>query len=52
MFDKIIENFNPMNFVNNLKYLGQGMLGILIVMVIIIVVTSLLNKFASKKNED
>ena len=45
-------NFNPLNFVANLKYMGLGMLAILIVIGVIIVVTHLLNKFASDKKED
>ena len=38
-------NFN--NFVENLPYMGKGMLGILIVMGAIILVTVLLNKIFS-----
>ena len=41
-------NFNPMNFIYNLKYMGSGMLIILIVMAIIIACTMLLNKLPSK----
>ena len=41
--------FEPMNFITNLKYMGTGMLGILIVMGVIIVVTMLLNKLTEKK---
>ncbi len=44
-------NFEPMNFVNNLSYMGWGMLGILIVMGIIIVVTMILEKVTSPKSE-
>lgn len=40
-------NFNPMNFIYNLKYMGSGMLIILIVMAIIIACTMLLNKIPS-----
>ena len=41
-------NFN--NFVDNLPYMGKGMVGILIVMGVIILVTAVLNKvFADKK---
>lgn len=43
-------NINPMNFIINLKYMGIGMLGILIVIGVIILVTMLLNKVTSKKN--
>lgn len=39
---------NPMNFINNLHYMGKGMLSILIVIGIIILVTMLLNKITSK----
>lgn len=42
-------NINPMNFVYNLKYMGTGMLGILIVIGVIILVTMLLNKVTAKK---
>ena len=41
--------FEPMNFVENLSYMGKGMLGILIVMGAIILVTVVLNKFFSDK---
>ena len=42
--------FEPMNFVENLSYMGKGMLGILIVMGAIILVTVVLNKiFFDKK---
>ncbi len=37
------------NFVKNLPYMGQGMLGILIVMGAIILVTVILNKVFSDK---
>ncbi len=43
-------NFNPMNFINNLRYMGLGMVGIFAVIGVIILVTILLNKiFSSKK---
>ena len=41
--------FEPMNFVENLSYMGKGMLGILIVMCAIILVTVVLNKIFSDK---
>ena len=41
--------FEPMNFVENLSYMGIGMLGILIVMGAIILVTVVLNKIFSDK---
>lgn len=42
-------NINPMNFVYNLKYMGIGMLGIIIVIGIIILVTTILNKVTNEK---
>jgi len=42
-------NINPMNFVYNLKYMGIGMLGIIIVIGIIILVTTILNKVTKDK---
>lgn len=36
--------FNAMNFIYNLKYMGLGMLGILVVIGVIILVTMTLNK--------
>ncbi len=41
--------FEPINFVNNLSYMGVGMLCILIVMGVIIVVTSILNFITTRK---
>ncbi|MEE1046806.1 MAG: oxaloacetate decarboxylase [Clostridia bacterium] len=43
-------NINPMNFIYNLKYMGVGMLGILIVIGVIILVTMILNKVTAKKD--
>jgi hypothetical protein len=40
--------FNPMAFVDNLYYMGMGMLGIIIVMGVLIAITTLLNKIFSK----
>ena len=37
--------FEPANFVENLKYMGLGMLGIFIVIGVINGVTAILNKF-------
>ncbi len=43
--------FKAGNFLDNLHYMGKGMLGIAIVMGAIILTTVLLNKiFSSKKN--
>jgi branched-subunit amino acid transport protein len=41
--------FTPMNFVENLKYMGLGMLAIIIVMGAIILVTMALNSATKKK---
>ncbi len=41
-------DFNPMAFVDNLYYMGMGMLGIIIVMGVLIGITTLLNKIFSK----
>ncbi|MBO5105597.1 MAG: hypothetical protein J6C29_01720 [Clostridia bacterium] len=41
--------FNPMNFVNNLGYMGVGMLIIIAVIGVIIGATTLLNKFTGGK---
>ena len=45
--------FEPMAFVDNLKYMGLGMLGIFIVIGVIAATTVLLNSiFSNKKKED
>ncbi len=41
-------NFEPYNFVKSLKYMGEGMLGIILVIGVIIGITMFLN-FATKK---
>lgn len=41
--------FQPMNFVNNLQYMGVGMLTIFIVIGVIILATLLINKIFSGK---
>ena len=43
--------FNPMNFVSNLKYMGLGMLGIFVVIGVIILLTVILNK-ATKSSDN
>ena len=42
--------FEPMNFVNNLVYMGKGMLGIMAVMAVVIITVVILNKVFSSKN--
>ncbi len=45
-------NFTPMHFVDNLYYMGLGLLGIFIVMGVIILVTVILDRAtSSKKNK-
>ncbi len=44
-------NFNAMNFVANLKYMGIGMLGIMIVMGVLILSIVVLNKLTSPKKK-
>ena len=41
--------FEPMNFIKNATYMGEGMLTIIIVMLVIIAVTALLNKITGNK---
>lgn len=43
--------FEPINFVNNLKYMGVGMLGVFLIVGVIIASTYLIN-FVSKKVEE
>lgn len=43
--------FNPMAFIDNLYYMGVGMAAILIVMAVLILITMLLNKLFSNKND-
>ncbi len=44
-------NFIPMNFVENLKYMGIGMLGIFIIIGIIIGATYAIGALANKKSK-
>lgn len=44
-----MENLNLMRFVENLKYMGMGMLGIIAVIGIIIIITLILSKLTSPK---
>lgn len=52
MFGEMIENANPMRFVENLPYMGVGMLGIFLVMGILIIGTAVLNKVTNRKPKD
>jgi hypothetical protein len=42
--------FEPMNFVNNLVYMGVGMLGVFIIVAIIMFATYGIKKATAKKN--
>ena len=44
--------FEPMNFVENLKYMGLGMLGIFVVIGAIVLLTMLLNTVTSAHSND
>lgn len=43
-------SIEPMNFVENLRYMGLGMLGIFIVIGVIMLLTMLLNKLTEKED--
>lgn len=43
-------SFEPVHFVENLRYMGLGMLGIFIVIGVIMLLTILLNKLTEKKD--
>lgn len=43
-------NFNPANFVSNLKYMGIGMLGVFMIVGIIIAATYAIGYFTAPKN--
>lgn len=44
--------FEPIHFIDNLKYMGLGMLGIFVVIGTIVVLTLILNAVTSKKTDD
>ena len=44
-------DFNPQAFVDNLSYMGIGMLGIFVVIGVIIGITYLLNAITTKKKK-
>ncbi len=43
--------FNPMNFVTNLKWMGIGMLGVFMIIAIIIIATVAINATTSKNSD-
>ena len=44
--------FNPINFVHSLKYMGIGMLGLFMIIGIIILATYLIGNLSSKKSDE
>ena len=48
----ILMLFTPMNFIENLRYMGLGMLGIFIVIGAIALMTMLLNRLTASKQDD
>lgn len=44
--------FNPMGFVENLKYMGIGMLGVFLIVGIIIAATYIIGKCTSRGSDD
>ena len=44
--------FDPINFINNLKYMGLGMLGIFVVLGIIILITLGLGRLPAKEQDE
>lgn len=53
LFAFLAFTFNPMNFIANLKYMAIGMVCIVLVMGVLIIITTLLNKIASRpSNKD
>ena len=43
--------FNPQNFISYLPYMGKGMLGIFVTIIIIIITTVVINKLFSRKKK-
>ena len=48
----LLAAFEPMHFVDNLRYMGLGMLGIFIVIGAIALLTMLLNALTAPKSND
>ena len=44
--------FEPIEFVNNLKYMGIGMLGVFIIVGVIIAATYAINKFTNQRSDE
>lgn len=43
--------FEPIEFINNLKYMGVGMIGVFVIIGIIILATFAIGKFTAKLSE-
>lgn len=48
----LLASFEPMHFVENLRYMGLGMLGIFIVIGAIALLTMILNHLTAQKSSD
>ena len=44
--------FEPIEFVNNLKYMGIGMLGVFVIVGIVIAATYAINKFTNTRSDE
>lgn len=45
-------SFEPVHFLDNLRYMGLGMLGIFVVIGVIMLLTILLNKLTAEKKDE
>ncbi len=52
IMNMLTASFEPMHFVDNLRYMGLGMLGIFIVIGVIMLLTLLLNKLTEDRSHD
>ena len=48
----LFASFEPMHFVENLRYMGLGMLGIFVVIAVIVLLTVILNKLTEERPKD
>ncbi len=51
MFENFVKDLDPMRFVDNLKYMGIGMLGIFVVIGLIVIATCVLNYASGARNK-
>lgn len=52
IMSNLTASFEPMHFIDNLRYMGLGMLGIFIVIGVIMLLTLLLNALTTEKKQD